>query len=177
MLQASPRNHGASLGHYITVAPDIADISRCLQGKLGFLFVFSTIQLSVYKWALAESFLPSHPLSTRGTPVPRDREHVARTVIPESADNLLLYKRKLFWLDVKGYEVIAMPIISLLLWQYWCRIFFFLNCLFSFQFPTLVTRSWIFGHSKLTLTSLQSHWIMHAEAPAPYLEPCVLKGC
>lgn len=57
LFQAPPRSHSVSLRSYVRVALDIADISHCLQSKLGFLLMFSSIQLSVYKWTVVESFL------------------------------------------------------------------------------------------------------------------------
>lgn len=38
-----------SLRCYITVTPNIAELSHCLQSKLGLLFMFSSTQLSAYK--------------------------------------------------------------------------------------------------------------------------------
>lgn len=98
-----------------------------------------------------ESFLPSHRLSTRCILVPSDREHTARTALPGRADNLLLLKREVVLTCYKwlwGYFSATNKSFNLTVLM---QSLFFFNWLFSFQFPAFITKTQIFGHSKLSL--------------------------
>lgn len=151
LLQAPPRSHSVSLRSYVRVALDIADISHCLQSKLGFLFMFSNVQLSVYKWALVESFL------------------------------LSILQLAVFWSQVTGStqqdKWYQKGWIISSCWRrvlFWCKrlwVFFHaddessnlvLLVLDFFSFTEYFSCS--FNHSKLIRTSLQLYWMMHAEA-------------
>lgn len=99
------------------------------------VFQYTTVSLQMR----TESFLPSHHLSTRCILVPRDTEHTARTAWPERTDNLLLSKREvvLTWCKwLWGYFNANNKSFNLAVLMQG----YFFNWLFSFQFPTFITK-------------------------------------